>query len=298
MEQFNAVWERPEHLPSKAEITDPKAWMSRVLSLSLHPSVAAVRNAVRPTLAGAADPVLVACSGGADSLALLSAAIFEGHKLGAPGHRGDRRPRAPGGVGRARPARGRPDGHARRGRDGVGAGHRRGGRSRDRGRRARGAVRRAEPDGRPLRCGHGAARAHAGRPGRDRAPRAGPRLGRPLPGRDAPGVRPLPASAAGGQPDRHGDRLPGRGHRRLGRPAQPATPRSPGSGCGPGCSRSSRTSSGPVSPRPWLAPPTSSARTPSCWTRWPRRRTTRCASPGEWTPPGWRTGPRRSPTAS
>jgi tRNA(Ile)-lysidine synthase len=49
--------------------------------VSLHPSVAAVRNAVRPALAGAADPVLVACSGGADSLALLSAAVFEGHKL-------------------------------------------------------------------------------------------------------------------------------------------------------------------------------------------------------------------------
>ncbi len=32
MEQFNAVWERPEHLPTKAEITDPKAWMSRVLA--------------------------------------------------------------------------------------------------------------------------------------------------------------------------------------------------------------------------------------------------------------------------
>ena len=32
MEQFNAVWERPEHLPSKAEIGDPKAWMSRVLA--------------------------------------------------------------------------------------------------------------------------------------------------------------------------------------------------------------------------------------------------------------------------
>lgn len=31
MEQFNAVWERPEHLPSKAEIKDPKAWMTRVL---------------------------------------------------------------------------------------------------------------------------------------------------------------------------------------------------------------------------------------------------------------------------
>jgi tRNA(Ile)-lysidine synthase len=49
--------------------------------VSLHPSVAAVRNAVRPTLADAGDPVLVACSGGADSLALLSAAVFEGHKL-------------------------------------------------------------------------------------------------------------------------------------------------------------------------------------------------------------------------
>ena len=32
MEQFNAVWERPEHLPSKAEIKDPQAWMTRVLS--------------------------------------------------------------------------------------------------------------------------------------------------------------------------------------------------------------------------------------------------------------------------
>jgi coenzyme F420 biosynthesis associated uncharacterized protein len=32
MEQFNAVWERPEHLPSKVEITDPQAWMARVLA--------------------------------------------------------------------------------------------------------------------------------------------------------------------------------------------------------------------------------------------------------------------------
>jgi coenzyme F420 biosynthesis associated uncharacterized protein len=32
MEQFNAVWERPEHLPSKVEIKDPKAWMARVLA--------------------------------------------------------------------------------------------------------------------------------------------------------------------------------------------------------------------------------------------------------------------------
>ena len=44
--------------------------------MTLHPSVAAVRLAVRRSLAdvGPGDPVLVACSGGADSLALLAAA--------------------------------------------------------------------------------------------------------------------------------------------------------------------------------------------------------------------------------
>ncbi len=31
MAEFNAVWERPENLPSKAEIADPAAWVSRVL---------------------------------------------------------------------------------------------------------------------------------------------------------------------------------------------------------------------------------------------------------------------------
>jgi tRNA(Ile)-lysidine synthase len=61
--------------------------------VSLHPSVAAVRLPVRRTLAEliteqpgrrlAPDAaLLVACSGGPDSLALLSAAVFEGHKLG------------------------------------------------------------------------------------------------------------------------------------------------------------------------------------------------------------------------
>jgi tRNA(Ile)-lysidine synthase len=61
--------------------------------VSLHPSVATVRVAVRRTLAAlvAEQPgrglppdaaVLVACSGGADSLALLSATVFEGHKVG------------------------------------------------------------------------------------------------------------------------------------------------------------------------------------------------------------------------
>lgn len=52
--------------------------------MGLHPAIAAVRHGVRRTLADAAPgaTVLVACSGGADSLALLSAAIFEGRKAG------------------------------------------------------------------------------------------------------------------------------------------------------------------------------------------------------------------------
>ncbi len=48
--------------------------------MSLDPSVAAVRLAVRRTLAAVTtpgEPVLVACSGGADSLALLAATVFE-----------------------------------------------------------------------------------------------------------------------------------------------------------------------------------------------------------------------------
>ena len=50
--------------------------------MTLHPSVAAVRVPVRAALSGLAegDVVAVACSGGADSLALASAAVFEGHK--------------------------------------------------------------------------------------------------------------------------------------------------------------------------------------------------------------------------
>jgi tRNA(Ile)-lysidine synthase len=55
-----------------------------VCLVSLHPAVAAVRRGVRAALADTTpgDAVLVACSGGSDSLALLSATVFEGHKLG------------------------------------------------------------------------------------------------------------------------------------------------------------------------------------------------------------------------
>jgi tRNA(Ile)-lysidine synthase len=52
--------------------------------MGLDPAVAAVRLAVRraPALAGATEdrPVLVACSGGADSLALLAATVFEARR--------------------------------------------------------------------------------------------------------------------------------------------------------------------------------------------------------------------------
>jgi tRNA(Ile)-lysidine synthase len=50
--------------------------------MALDPAIAAVRLAVRRVVSRAPSPVLVACSGGADSLALLAAAVFEGHKAG------------------------------------------------------------------------------------------------------------------------------------------------------------------------------------------------------------------------
>lgn len=52
--------------------------------MSLHPAVAAVRRGVRRGLADVepGSTVVVACSGGADSLALLAATVFEGKKAG------------------------------------------------------------------------------------------------------------------------------------------------------------------------------------------------------------------------
>jgi len=50
--------------------------------MALDPAVAAVRRTVRRALVDVIDPVVVACSGGADSLALLSATAFEAHKNG------------------------------------------------------------------------------------------------------------------------------------------------------------------------------------------------------------------------
>ncbi len=56
--------------------------------MTLHPAVAAVRRAVRSTLVGLEQPegrpVLVGCSGGADSLALLSGTVAEARAVGCP----------------------------------------------------------------------------------------------------------------------------------------------------------------------------------------------------------------------
>src|SRR3954467_2174014 len=48
------------------------------------PAVAQLRSAVRPGLSRSARPVLVACSGGADSLALAAAIAFEAPRAGVP----------------------------------------------------------------------------------------------------------------------------------------------------------------------------------------------------------------------
>jgi tRNA(Ile)-lysidine synthase len=49
-----------------------------------HPAVAALRAAVRPGLAATTGPVLVGCSGGADSVALAAALAFEAPRAGRP----------------------------------------------------------------------------------------------------------------------------------------------------------------------------------------------------------------------
>jgi tRNA(Ile)-lysidine synthase len=48
------------------------------------PAVAQLRTAVRPGLTGSPQPVLVACSGGADSVALAAAIAFEAPRAGVP----------------------------------------------------------------------------------------------------------------------------------------------------------------------------------------------------------------------
>ena len=224
--------------------------------------------------------VLVACSGGADSLALLSAAVFEGHKLGAR-------------VIGVTVDHGLQEGsaeHASRvvaqmaamGADEtasatvtVEAG----------GRGVEAAAREARYAVLDQMAEHfGAALVLLGHTRDDQAETVLLGLARGSGGRALAGMRrafeALPPAAARRQPRRHRHRLPGRGARVLGRPAQRRPGLHPEPGPAPRSCRSWRTSSAPVWPPRSPAPPTSSARTSSCSTRSPRRRTTRCAVDG------------------
>ena len=199
--------------------------------MSLHPSVAAVRVAVRRTLAAlvaeqpagaAADAaVLVACSGGADSLALLSAAVFEGHKLGLRviGVTVDHGLQEGSAAHAERVVAQMAD--ARRRRDRLGPGRRSRRRARDRRRRR---ARRGTPCSTRWSEHFGAIAVLLGHTLDDQAETVLLGLARGSGGRSLAGMRralrPLPPAAARRHPHRHGDRLPGRGHRVLERPAQ------------------------------------------------------------------------------
>ena len=195
MDGFNAVWAEPANLPSKAEILDPAPgspgstaeppWRCTHRS---RPCGSRVRRGLDDLTPGA--PVVVACSGGADSLALLVRRGLRGRTSAAgrssapPSTTGSR-------TGSAEHADRGSSPDARRSAStrrstatasrstAAGAG--------SRGRRPAGPLRRARPsrasgfDADAVLLGH-----TLRRPGRDRAPRAGPRLRRPLAGGHAP----------------------------------------------------------------------------------------------------------------
>ena len=199
--------------------------------MSLHPSVAAVRVAVRRTLAelvaeqpgGELPPdaaVLVACSGGAGLAGAALGDGLRGAQARPAGHRRDRRPRPPGGVRRARRARGRADGRLGADETATARVKVQGG-----GRGPEAAAREARYAVLDQMVQHfGAVGVLLGHTLDDQAETVllgpGPRLRRPVAGRDAARLRPLPPAAARRDPHRHRHRLPGRGDRVLERPAQ------------------------------------------------------------------------------
>ena len=225
--------------PRKAEIGDParlgraactadarRRWRSTPPS---RPSRLAVRT--RPGRPRPGQPVLVACSGGADSLALLAAAGVRGPRAGrgtCVGVTVDHGLQAGSAERAARVRRRRwprlgadDDGRGAVGVEAAGQGPEAAARE-ARYAVARGGRRAVRVAGRP-------ARPHPRRPGRDRAARARPWLRCPVAGRDAPRLRRLPPAAA--RPDPRD------------RPRPPAGPRA--SSGGP--TRTTRTRASPGS---------------------------------------------------
>ena len=259
---------RPRHLdrPGPAGLTEA--------DVSLHPSVAAVRHAVRRGLADL-DPgarLVVACSGGADSLALASATVFEGrdqgwYVVGATVDHGlqegsdaprRRRRRA------ARHARRRRDGHRARHRRGPGLGPEAAARA------ARYAVLEQ------LRESFDADLVLLGHTRDDQAETVLLGLTRGSGGRALAGMRrclrPLPPAAARRLPHRHRHGLPGRGPPDLGGPPQRRPGVHPGPGPPPGAADARGRARARASPTRWPGRPSSSGPTWSCSTPTPSRR--------------------------
>ncbi len=244
--------------------------------MTLHPAVAAVRRGVRGDLADLepGDTVVVACSGGADSLALLAATVFEGRELalrviGATVDHGLQEGSAEqttrvveqmAGLGVDETV------SARITVEGGGLGPEAAARE------ARYAV--LDQIGERF----GAAAVLLGHTRDDQAETVLLGLTRGSGGRSIAGMRRrferLPATAARRLPRRHRHRLPDRGDRVLGGPAQRRPGVHAGPGSGSGCCRCSRTSSARASPRRWPAPPT------SCGSTW----STSTTSPTRWSP--------------
>ncbi len=307
MDGFNAVWASPRRCPGGPN------WPPRWTGCSgctatgrlpppdrrcpaRRPPVAAVRCGVRRSLADLAPgaQVLVACSGGADSLGPGRGDRLRGASGRRRGRAGHRRPRpaarAPP-TGRRRSPTGAAGGDSARSWSRPSASSGQGG---PEAAVAGPRVRRARRGGGRARCRRGAARPHPRRPGGDRAARPGPRVGaRSLAGMaERRGIYRRPLLACPGA--RAGRRGRDAGLDAVGGPAQQRPGVRPGPGAHP-ARRRWRTALGPrTAPATWPVPRDCCGPTPMPWTGWPATSGPGSPAPtGAWTSPGSPRCPRR-----